>query len=269
MVHETNYMNSQQKVLNIFPLPWIVVLLSFTIIIRLPVLFIAGIIHNDSYEYIRAAKSMLQGDWTGGVAPPVYSFCIMVLNKLVGNYELAGVLVSWIFGAAVAVPIYFFARKVFDERTGKIASLLSVVQPTLYFYSGSVLSDSVYYFFIALSVYLGWMAFEKGKLITVVLFSLSTTISYLTRPEAIGFMFIFFLWILLINPPGEKRNLLKRLTLAVTAIIFFIIFSSPYLVALRKDFQKGFNFNRDVGEEHKHDNSTRQGDRIWTRDSHE
>ncbi|HQG25163.1 MAG TPA: glycosyltransferase family 39 protein [Syntrophorhabdus sp.] len=236
MVHETNYMDSQQKVLNIFPLPWIIVLLSFTIIIRLPVLFIAGIIHNDSYEYIRAAKSMLQGDWTGGVAPPVYSFCIMVLNKLVGNYELAGVLVSWIFGAAVAVPIYFFARKVFDERTGKIASLLSVVQPTLYFYSGSVLSDSVYYFFIALSVYLGWMAFEKGKLITVVLFSLSTTISYLTRPEAIGFMFIFFLWILLINPPGEKRNLLKRLTLAVTAIIFFIIFSSPYLVALRKEF---------------------------------
>ena len=122
MVHETNYMDSQQKVLNIFPLPWIIVLLSFTIIIRLPVLFIAGIIHNDSYEYIRAAKSMLQGDWTGGVTPPVYSFCIMVLNKLVGNYELAWVLVSWIFGAAVVVPIYFFARKVFDERTGKIAS---------------------------------------------------------------------------------------------------------------------------------------------------
>lgn len=236
MVYETNYVDPLQKILNIFRLPWIAVLLCITILFRLPILFIPGIIHNDSYEYIRAAKSMLKGDWAGGVAPPVYSFCIMVLNKFVGNYELTGELVSWIFGGVVVVPIYFLARRVFDERTGRIASLLSAVQPTLYFYSGSVLSDSVYYFFIALSVYLGWVAFEKGNLITVILFSLSTTISYLTRPEAIGFMFIFSLWALFINPPAAKRTLLRRLILTTLAIVCFIIFSSPYLVALRKEF---------------------------------
>jgi len=227
---------SPEKKLSILQLPWPFLALLVAGILRLPILFIPGVIHNDSYEYIRAAKSMLQGDWTGGVAPPVYSFCIMVVNSIIGNYELSGVLVSWIFGVLVVVPVYFLAKRVFDERVGRFASLLAAVQPTLYFYSGSVLSDSIYYFFLILSVYLGWLAFERGRFVTVALFGLSSTISYLIRPEAIGFLFIFSVWVLCVNPPHEKRSLFRRVALTVMAIVCFVAFSSPYLVALRKEF---------------------------------
>jgi 4-amino-4-deoxy-L-arabinose transferase-like glycosyltransferase len=227
---------SQKKRYSLLQPPWPLFALIVAGLLRLPVLFVPGVIHNDSYEYIRAAKSMLHGDWVGGVAPPVYSFCIMVLNSITGDYELAGVLVSWIFGVLVVVPVYFLAKKVFNERIGIFASLLAAVQPTLYFYSGSALSDSMYYFFLALSVYLGWLAFEKGNLVSVALFSLSTTISYLIRPEAIGFIFIFSVWVLCVNPPHEKRSFFRKLTLSVLAVVCFIVFSLPYLVALRKEF---------------------------------
>lgn len=216
--------------------PWPFLAIFIAAILRLPIFFIPGVIHNDSYEYIRAAKAMLQGDWAGGVAPPAYSFLIMVVNSFIDNYELSGVMVSWIFGVLVVVPVYFLTKRVFDERVGRFASLLAAVQPTLYFYSGSVLSDSIYYFFLVLSVYLGWVAFEKGKFAFVAFFSLSSTISYLIRPEAIGFIFIFSVWALCVNPPHEKRALLKKLVLTVMAIACFVIFSSPYLIALRKEF---------------------------------
>jgi 4-amino-4-deoxy-L-arabinose transferase-like glycosyltransferase len=217
-------------------LPWPFFALLVACIFRLPIFFISGVIHNDSYEYIRAATSMLQGDWTGGVAPPVYSFLIMVVNSFVGNYELSGVMVSWIFGVLVVIPVYFLTKRVFDERVGRFSSLLAAVQPTLYFYSGSVLSDSTYYFFLVLSAYVGWLAFEKGRFVLVALFSLSTTIAYLIRPEAIGFIFIFSVWALFVNPPHEKRPLFRRIVLAGMAAVCFIIFSSPYLIALRQEF---------------------------------
>lgn len=228
--------DSWQRRLRLLRLPWPIIVSMIAALIRLPVLFVPGIIHNDSYEYIRAAKSMLQGDWIGGVAPPAYSFSIMVINSIIGNYELSGVLISWIFGVLVVVPVYFLARRVFDQRVGIFASILAAVQPTLFFYSGSVLSDSMYYFFIASSVYLGWRAFEKGSLVSVVVFSISTTISYLTRPEAIGFVFIFSVWVLVVNPPHEKRSFFRKLILATMAIVCFIVFSMPYLLALRKEF---------------------------------
>lgn len=227
---------SQKKRYSLLQPPWPLFALIVAGLLRLPILFVPGVIHNDSYEYIRAAKSMLHGDWVGGVAPPAYSFCIMVLKGITGDYELAGVLVSWIFGVLVVIPVYYLAKKVFDERIGVLTSLLAAVQPTLYFFSGSVLSDSMYYFFLATSVYLGWVAFEKGNLLSTVVFSVSTTISYLIRPEAIGFIFIFSVWVLVANPPHEKRPFLRKLILAIVATACFIVFSMPYLVALRKEF---------------------------------
>jgi 4-amino-4-deoxy-L-arabinose transferase-like glycosyltransferase len=43
-------------------------------------------------------------------------------------------------------------------------------------------------------------------------------------------------WVLVANPPHEKRPFLRKLILAIVATACFIVFSMPYLVALRKEF---------------------------------
>jgi len=84
-------------------------------------------------------------------------------------------------------------------------------------------------------VLFGWRAFRQGKFHHVLLFSFFTSLAYLTRPEGIGFLFVFFIWALLINPPERKRGWKKRAGMILLAIFCFLLFSSPYLIHLRNE----------------------------------
>jgi hypothetical protein len=60
-------------------------------------------------------------------------------------------------------------------------------------------------------------------------------LSYLTRPEGIGFLLVFGVWILLINPPNERRPWTKRAVIMLLTIFSFLVLSFPYLLQLRKE----------------------------------
>jgi hypothetical protein len=72
----------------------------------------------------------------------------------------------------------------------------------------------------------------------VLLFSLFTSLAFLTRPEAIGFLLIFSVWMLIFNPPKERRNWMERVAVTLIAVFAFLVFSSPYLIAIRKETGK-------------------------------
>jgi len=159
----------------------------------------------------------------------------LAYTTLIRNYELAGILVSVIFGTLLVLPVYYLGKEIFNEKVGVFSGLLVAVQRYLYTPSGSVLTESTYHFFIATSVLFGWRAFRQGKFHQVLLFSFFTSLAYLTRPEGIGFLFVFFIWALLINPPERKRGWKKRAGMILLAIFCFLLFSSPYLIHLRKE----------------------------------
>ena len=49
------------------------------------------VIHNDGIEYVRHAKEVLAGNWTGGKSSPLYPALIALAYALVKNFELAGI----------------------------------------------------------------------------------------------------------------------------------------------------------------------------------
>ena len=116
-----------------------------------------------------------------------------------------------------------------------ISALFAAVHPFLYISSGSVLTESTFHFLLATTALFGWNAFSKGRFFDLLLLGLFTSLSYLTRPEGIGFILIFSLWALLINPPYETRRWAKRIGITLLAIFTFLIFSSPYLIQLRRE----------------------------------
>jgi hypothetical protein len=60
--------------------------------------------------------------------------------------------------------------------------------------------------------------------------------AYLTKPEGIGFLFIFLLWLICIKPPATaRRNFFARIWMAVLAVMCFTFVSLPYLVQIRND----------------------------------
>jgi 4-amino-4-deoxy-L-arabinose transferase-like glycosyltransferase len=213
----------------------IVGLLVFALLLRIPLLSFPEVIHNDGTEYIRHANQMLSGDWTGGKSPPLYPFLILLGHSLVQNYEMGGILVSVIFGSLIVLPLFYLGKAILNEKVGILSALLVAVHPFLYMSSGSVLTESTYNFFLATSVLFGWYAFTKGRFSYILFFSFFTTLAYLTRPEAIGFLFVFSLWVLVINPPDETRQRTKRVGIIVVAVFGFLVFSSPYLIQIRKE----------------------------------
>jgi len=196
------------------------------------------VIHSDGVEYIRYAKEVLSGNWLGGKANPGYPVSIAFVYTLIKNYELAGIWISIIFGILLVIPVFYLGREIFNERVGIISGLVVAVHPFLYTFSGSVLTESTYQFFLATSVLFGWYAFSKGKFYHVLLFGLFTSLAFLTRPEAIGLIFIFSVWMFFFSPSKKKRYWPKRVVLILVALLTFLVFSSPYLIQIRKETGK-------------------------------
>jgi 4-amino-4-deoxy-L-arabinose transferase-like glycosyltransferase len=217
--------------------PWQIVLLILLMAFTLRLLLVLQpeVIHNDGTGYVRHAKQILAGNWGEGKSGPVYPAFIVLAYSFIRNYELAGIWVSAIFGTLLVLPVFYLGRTIFNEKVGIISALVATVHPFLYKYSGSVLTESIYSFFIVTSVLFGWYAFNRGKFHQILLFSLFASLTYLTRPEGVGILFVFCVWTLLVNPPNRKRAWRKRAGVIFLSIFCFLLFSSPYLIQLRKE----------------------------------
>ncbi|NWG04158.1 MAG: glycosyltransferase family 39 protein [Syntrophaceae bacterium] len=216
----------------------LLLIMALALGLRIFLVLYPEVIHNDGIEYIRYAKEVLTGNWTAGKANPGYPVLIALVYSLVGNYELAGIWISVIFGVLLILPVFYLGKTIFNERVGIISSLVVAVHPILYSSSGSVLTESTYHFFMATSVLFGWYAFHKGRWVHALLFSLFASLAFLTRPEAIGFLLIFSVWVFFFNPPGGKRSISGRIWMILIATLAFLIFSSPFLIQIRKETGK-------------------------------
>jgi 4-amino-4-deoxy-L-arabinose transferase-like glycosyltransferase len=219
---------------------WKVLLLimALAFILRIFIVLYPEVIHSDGVEYIRYAKEVLSGNWLGGKANPGYPVLIAFVYTLIKDYELAGIWVSICFGVLLVIPVFYLGRDIFNEKVGIISGLVVTVHPFLYTSSGSVLTESTYHFFMVTSILFGWYAFRKGRVYQVLLFSVFATLAFLTRPEAIGLIFIFSVWMFFFSPSEEKRYWTKRVVLILIALLAFLVFSSPYLIQIRKETGK-------------------------------
>lgn len=215
---------------------WLTATVVLAFLIRLPLAYFPEVIYNDGVEYVRIAKHILAGNWSEGIVPPIYPILIAVLGFLVRDFELAGILISVIFGALTVLPVYHFTKAVFDGRTAIIAGIFTVFQPLMFAYSGSVLTESTYYFIVASTALFGWLSFAKGRVVHILLFSICAALAYLTKPEGIGFLLVFIAWVVCMHSPmGGNRLFFSRMWIVVLAVVCFTIVSLPYLVQIRKD----------------------------------
>ena len=204
-------------------------------LLRIPLFIYPEVIHNDGAGYIRHAKLILSGNWTGGKAPPLYPALIAFAHIFIPDAERAGILISIIFGTLLVLPVFYLGKEIFDERVGVLSAVIVAVHPFLNSYSGSVLTESTYYFLVALIVLTGWYAFQRGRMMDVIFFGFLTSLAYLTRPEGIGFLVVFGFWILIVNPSGAKRSWTKRFGIVFLAVFCFLLLSGPYIIQIRKE----------------------------------
>jgi len=214
--------------------------LCFAFLLRIPLLIFPEVIHNDGITYINHARKFLSGDWSigTGITHPFYPLLITLAHYIFSNDELAGIGVSVFFGSLLIIPLFYLASTLFDRKVGFYSILFASVHPYLYIYSGSVLTESTFYFLLVTTTLFGWKAYEKGHFKDILFFSLFVSLCYLTRVESIGFLFLFVLWISFVSPPFGKRSWVNRIGIVSIAVCLFLAFSSPYIIQIKKETGK-------------------------------
>jgi 4-amino-4-deoxy-L-arabinose transferase-like glycosyltransferase len=220
---------------------YILILFIFAFLLRLSLLLYPEVIHNDGIIYIQHARRILSGNWGigDGNTHPFYPFLIAIAHYFSPNDELAGIGISVLFGSLLIIPVFYLGSTLYNERIGLYSSLFASIHPSLYIYSGSVLTESTFYFLFVTSTIFGWRAFDKGQFRDILLFSFFVSLSYLTRIEGIGFLLLFGLWVLFVSPPQDKeRSWIKRGRIVFMCLCLFLMFSSPYLIQIKKETGK-------------------------------
>ena len=155
--------------------------------------------------------------------PPALPFALSLFYRAVGHSFFGAVLLMCAFGALVPPLLRQLGRSMFGPAVGSWAGWLAVVHPLMVFFSGYVMTESLFsvVLLLALLSSVAWIkqpggarAFWSGALWGA---------ASLTRPTALPLAFVVALWawgpLGLFLPSGERRRQLLLLLLGVALVV--------------------------------------------------
>jgi 4-amino-4-deoxy-L-arabinose transferase-like glycosyltransferase len=211
------------------------VLLAF--LIRFALLPPDGVINSDGTYYASLGKRMISGDVLGGISAywsPLYSLLIGISSLFFQDLEFAGRFVSLVAGTLLIIPSYFLIRNFYGRQTAYLGTILVVVHPSLIQSSGWLMTEPLYALIFITGLLTGSSALQKGSMRSFLLTGFLFGAAYLTKPESIGFIGLFF--VLALGAKFFRRNLQLRRLMAgyFLFLLGFTIFFLPYVVILRQ-----------------------------------
>jgi hypothetical protein len=211
-------------------------LLGITFGLRLYAVLMAKGIAYDGAGYGFMARDFLRHDFEKGLSTalhPFYPFLIYLVSPSPHYVEIAGRFISLFFGTLTFIPVFYFVRETAGQKGAIFSGLFYAFHPYLVTYSGMLLSEATYWGLLTLSVYFFWTGLKQKRILRTIASGGFLALSYLTRPEAIGYLFIFLIW--LIIDDGVTREWFKKYFLTGGIILVFFVISLPYLIYIHRE----------------------------------
>ena len=213
-------------------------LVIIALIPRIIVFVQPQIITIDGTLYVQMAKLFSEGKYGGtpGSYFNLYTFLIFLVQKMIGDWELSGQLISITLGTLTVIPIFLLGRSLYNERIGWLSGLFYITLPNLLRFDSQVIRDPTLWFFILFTIWLVWEGNKKTQPILFALASVSAGLGAMTRVEG------FIVWGALGLYVAFKKVMeipLKRKGLNLS--LFFLLFPillSLILFSLKKDSSK-------------------------------
>jgi 4-amino-4-deoxy-L-arabinose transferase-like glycosyltransferase len=198
------------------------------------------VVGTDVAAFCRLGKNLIEnGSYTFGenynygvFFPPGYSIFVGILNLFIGDMFYSAKLVSIISSCITILISYSIGKELYNEDTGLFAALCFAIYPLVLIVSLQGWSDSLFFCFLLLSIYLFVVSIRKDNFFMHVLLGVSAAMAYLTRPEG---MFLLLLPILHLFGLFDGRTRFSKKYLLKTAVLFaaFILLISPYVLFLK------------------------------------
>jgi len=145
----------------------LIILLSFGLLLRLYTFSQIYMIAIDgAFQYIPVAKLYYHGEYLQALAQPqlpLYPFLISLLAHVIGDFELAGQLISIIFSLLAVFPLYLIGRSIFGPRAAFWTTILYLINPLMLYCSVDVLKEGLLVFLFLSSVYCSLRFLQEGK----------------------------------------------------------------------------------------------------------
>jgi hypothetical protein len=216
-------------------------LIGITFGLRLYAVLMAKGIAYDSAGYGFIARDFLKGDFFKGLSfsfHPFYPLLISLVSFDTTHVEIAGRFLSLFFGTLTLIPIFFLAKETGGQRVSFLSGLFYAFHPYLVTYSGMLLSEATYWGLLTLSIYFFWMGLMRGKVLRVIVSGVFLALAYLTRPEGIGYLIFFLIWVMIYG--GIKRGWFKKLALIGALILTLFFLTVPYLIYIHREAGQWF-----------------------------
>lgn len=211
-------------------------LILITFGLRLYAVLMAQGMANDSAAYGFMARDFLNGDFVKGLAipgHPLYPLLISLFSTDTAHVEITGRCLSLFFGTLAVLPLFFLVKRTIGQKEALFAAVFYAFHPYIVTYSGMFLTEATYWAWLLLSVYFFWAGLHKGSLWKMMLSGLFLGLAYLTRPEGIGYIVVYLIWI--VAGGNLKRSWFKKFILMGVLTLSALIFVIPYVLYIHQE----------------------------------
>jgi predicted membrane-bound mannosyltransferase len=206
----------------------VLTLLGIAFGLRLYAVLMAKGIAMDSAGYGFIARDFLKGDFVKGLSwafHPLYPLLISLISPDSMHVEIVGRLISLFWGTVALIPIYYLVKDTMGQKVAVFTAFFYTFQPYVVTYSGMLLTEATYWGLLVLSVYFFWTALKKDNIWRMALSGAFLGLSYLTRPEGIGYIVVYLGWIVIEGI--LKSKWLKKIVLMGVLIPSVFVFCGP------------------------------------------
>ena len=213
----------------------LILLLLVSLLLSIYLFFYTYVISLDgAFQYIPIAKDFASGLFRKTLShnqQPLYPLIVAFVSRWMPDFELAGKLVSSLFGILLIIPVYFLGKRIFDEKIAFLSSIFLVIHPYIRRFSADVLKESTYLFFLGTAIWYAWRTIHNEKGYPFLFIPLFSVLAYLVRPDGFEVLLVVFFYVIFVKKfsiPGRKRTVI--LLLLLSSCILFL----PYLIHLRE-----------------------------------
>jgi len=151
------------------------------------------------------------GPYPTAFVPPVLPFALSLLYRVVGHSFFAAVLLMCVFGALVPPLLRELGRAMFGPAVGRISGWLAACHPLMVFFSGYVMTESLFSVELLLCLILSVAWIKQPTSGRALGAGLLWGVAALTRPSALPLPFLIGVWAwgplgLGLAPPERRKQ---------------------------------------------------------------
>ena len=197
------------------------------LVVRYIAILQTPIIANDSILYLKAAKLYYTGNYHDAFLVCPFSILPLFLSfgyRIIGDWVMAGQLISTFCGALTVIPLYLLARRIFDDGVALCGAIFYIVCPNLVQYSAEVLRDIPFIFFYVSALWLAYTGIKDEKGWYLGLSSVFAFISVLIRREGFLLLIIvilYLMWKVIGGRVSWKKAIILLSSFLLTLICIF------------------------------------------------